>query len=34
MDFADGDWFVATVMEEMEEEQKLDPQSAGESNVD
>lgn len=25
MGFADGDWFVATVMEGMDEEQELDP---------
>lgn len=34
MGFADGDWFVATVMEGMEEEQELDPLSAKKGNVD
>lgn len=34
MGFADGDWFAATVMEGMDEEQKIDPLSARKSNVD
>lgn len=34
MGFADGDWFVATVMEGMDEEQELDPLSARKSNID